>query len=850
VNPKYWQTLELPKILSRLAEHTSFSAGRELALALEPATTLEEVRCRQEETTQARRLLEVKPDLHLGGAHDVRPLVGHAERGGILQPQDLLDIRDTLGCGRRLRRAITRLGEQFPRLAAIAAHIEECPELVQEIDRCLNDQGEVLDRASPALGRIRRELRIAHNRLMERLQRIITSPDYAPFLQESLITQREGRYVVPLRAECKGRIPGLVHDRSASGATLFIEPLSVVDLNNRWRELQLEEQQEVERILRTLSGLVAEESDAIARTVEALAELDLAFAKAQYAEATHSVEPILVPFANGEWQITNGESHPTHHAIRNTHHIAADSQSVTPASLYHPGSTINLKRARHPLLPPDQVVPIDVYITDRFFILVITGPNTGGKTVTLKTVGLLSLMAQCGLHIPAADGSALSVFSGVYADIGDEQSIEQSLSTFSSHMGNIIDILQEADEHSLVLLDEIGAGTDPVEGSALARAILSHLRERRITTLATTHYSELKLYAHATPGVENACVEFDLETLSPTYELTIGLPGRSNAFAIATRLGLPQAIVNQARRLVSAEDLEADSLLAEIKRAHQEALEARQAAEAARAEAEQLRQELQEKLYELEATRHRILQQAREEARQELEAVREELRQVRRRLARLARHRKVSLPYIPPIEGERGEEPGEAEPLEELDRLGEQVARLEQRLTPLPSPQPPPSPGGPLQVGDTVWVKGLQASGEIIALDDSQAEVQVGSFRVRASLTDLERLTNHESRTTEHTPHITHHELPSPPSPGLELDLRGERVEDMLPRLEKYIDDAYLAGMPFVRIIHGKGTGALRRAVRQFLQGHPLVESFRPGEEGEGGDGVTVVRLAETRSQP
>jgi len=783
MNPKHLQTLELPKILERLAKHTSFSAGRELALSLRPSPDFDEVARRQGETSEARALLGARGDLSLGGARDVRPLVDRAERGAILLPGELLEVRDTLVSGRRLRRAITRLRDRFPLLASIAGKIEECPNVVAEIARCLNDQAQVVDGASQNLARIRREMREAHQRLLAKLERIISSPSNAPFLQEPLVTQRGGRYVIPLKADFKGRIPGIVHDQSASGATLFIEPLSTVELNNRWRELQLEEEREVQRILARLSKLVAEEGEPIERTVQALAELDLAFAKARYAEEIKGVEPKLVPFR----KVAGG---------------------------LHPGSSIQLIEARHPLLDPATVVPIDVHLDDDYFILVITGPNTGGKTVSLKTVGLLSLMAQCGLAIPAAEGSALSVFSGIYADIGDEQSIEQSLSTFSAHITNIISILSQADERSLVLLDDLGAGTDPSEGSALARALLSHLLRRRITTFISTHYPELKVYAHATPGVENACVEFDLETLSPTYELTIGLPGRSNAFAIARRLGLSLEIVGQAEGMVPSESLEADSLLAEIRQARQEALEAREAAEAARHRAEELERELRRELADIEKTRREILSAAREEAQRELEEMRAELRRIRAGLGMATITR-------------------------------ERVAQAEERLASLePKPveplvQPRFGPQEALSIGDTVWVAGLRATGEITELSGDEAEVQVGSFRIRAKVEDL------ELRHKAAKPGVGEGEVsvPKVPSPGLELNLRGQTAEEALPRLDRYLNDAYLAGLPRVRIIHGKGTGTLRRVVRDFVKRHPLVADWRPGDQYEGGEGATVVEL-------
>ena len=783
MNSKYLQILELPKILERLAEHTSFSAGRELALSLQPSPDDNEVARRQGETSEARALLDDRADLSLGGARDVRPLVDRAEHGAILLPSELLDVRDTLVSGRTLRRAITRLRNQFPLLASIAGRIEECPHVIAEIARCINDRGEVVDRASQNLARIRRELREAHQRLMDKLERIVSSSSNAPFLQESFVTQRSGRYVIPLKADFKGRIPGIVHDQSASGATIFIEPLSTVALNNRWRELQLEEEREVQRILAGLSNLVAEEGEFIERTVEALAELDLAFAKARYAQEIEGVEPQLVAFR----KVADG---------------------------LHPGSSIQLIKARHPLLDPATAVPIDVHLDDEYFILVITGPNTGGKTVSLKTVGLLALMAQCGLAIPAAEGSVLSVFSGIYADIGDEQSIEQSLSTFSAHITNIINILDQAEERSLVLLDDLGAGTDPGEGSAIARALLSHLLRRRITAFISTHYPELKFYAYSTPGVENACVEFDVETLSPTYELSIGLPGRSNAFAIARRLGLSPRIVSEAEGMVSPESLETESLLAEIKRAHREALAAQEAAEAARHRAEELERELRQELADIEKTRREILSTAREEAGRELEEVRAELRKIRAGLGMGA----ITQEWAAQAE----------------DRL----ASLEPQPVE-PIAQPRFGPPAALSLGDTVWVAGLQATGEITELAGDEAEVQVGSFRIRAKVGDLEL----RGRAAKPETTVRAVSVPRVPSPGLELNLRGQTTEEALPRLDKYLNDAYLAGLPQVRIIHGKGTGVLRRVVRDFVTNHPLVADWRPGDQYEGGEGATVVEL-------
>nr|MBC7245432.1 endonuclease MutS2 [Chloroflexota bacterium] len=786
MNTKYLETLELNKILERLAAHTSFSAGRELALSLRPSSDPEEVRRRQRETSEAKLLLLLQPGLSLGGARDVRPVVRNAEIGAMLDAQALLDVQATLVSGKTLRRAILPKAERFPTLAAIAQRIEECPALVAQIARCINDRGEVLDSASPTLAHIRRELAVARDRLLDRLNRLISSPDNAHYLQEALITQRSGRYVIPLKAEFKGRIPGIVHDQSASGATLFIEPLAVVELGNQWRQLQLDEQHEVERILRELTAAVAEHAEPIRATVQALAELDLAFAKANYAFAIKAVEPDLIESPG----------------------IAKNSQALFPEYLH-------LLRARHPLLPADTVVPIDVHLGGEFAILVITGPNTGGKTVALKTVGLLAAMAQCGLQISAAEGSALRVFSGLFADIGDEQSIEQSLSTFSSHMGNIVAILAEANENSLVLLDELGAGTDPTEGSALARAILSELLQRRIPAMITTHYNELKLFAQATPGVENASVEFDVRTLSPTYKLTIGLPGRSNAFAIARRLGLPQPIIEEARKLISAEDMEADRILERIRRSRHEIGRATHAAQSTLAAAREKEKEARRLLREAERERRQLLA----EARAQLEQAQEELRRIRE----MIKQQQTTQAW-----------------LEETERRIAKAMQEQKQIEPSPILEKAQVLQEPLAVGDTVWISSLNQMGQILHLGEEEAEVQVGLFRAKVPVLDLEKRQPTSPPRTESEVHIV---LSPRPMPSVELSLRGMRVEEALPLLNKHLDDAYLASLPYVRIVHGKGTGTLRKVVREALAAHPLVASFKAGELNEGGEGVTIVKL-------
>ncbi len=801
MNLRAAKTLELPKILDQLARHTAFSASRDLALALEPTPYLDEAQDRQQETTEARALLLSHDHVTVGGSRDVRPDVLAAQRGIVLEPQTLLDIRYTLRQATSLRRIITRLSGQFPRLASIAERLEECQPVQNEIARVLDDAGQVLDSASPKLARIRGEMRVAFERLHSKLSSIINNPNNHPYLQDRLITQRHGRYVIPLRAEFKGKLPGIVHDQSSSGATLFIEPLTVVELGNAYRELELEEQNEIRRILRELCEMIGRESRFIVRTVETMAQLDLIFAKAKYAEAIEASAPELVGF-------NENVRYP------------------------HPGTTIWLRGARHPLLDPKTVVPIDVELEEDIYALVITGPNTGGKTVALKTVGLMALMAQCGLHIPALPGSRLSVFKEIFADIGDEQSIEQSLSTFSSHMSNIITILGEADEKSLVILDELGAGTDPAEGAALARALMDELVDRGITTLVTTHHPELKIYGHEKPGVTNASVEFNLKTLAPTYRLIVGLPGRSNALAIAERLGLPRAIIERSRGMVTEGDLIADDLLDEIHKKREESRRAADAAAKSFTRVEELRTELRLRLEKIEDERRAILEETRAEAAQELEALRAEIRRLRKKLAAAAQ----------PLDVIRQ--------VEEESRDLEDAIPMPEPVTALPTDEDTPPA---LRVGDLVWISTLNTEGQITELTAEDAEVAVGRLRLRARLEDLSHRSKSESKREKKKKTVpgsvrgpkadAAQAAVRPSSPGLELDMRGQTIEDAIPSMEDYLDAAYMAGMPFVRIIHGKGTGALRQAVRERLHAHPLVKQYERGGEKEGGDGVTVVKL-------
>lgn len=811
MNPHTLKVLEYHKILEQLAAHCSFSGGADMARDLLPSDDLPTIRTHLAQTSEAFRLLEQKNDVGFGGVRDLRQFLDKAERGSMLFAADLLEVKNTLLRARSLRNLLTRLEQTFPLLAEMAYNIEPCDHVSAEIARCINDRGEVVDGASDELARTRQELRVAQDRLLATLERLVHSSDLKPYLQDALVTQRQGRYVIPVRSEYKGQIDGIVHDQSASGATLFIEPLKVVQQNNAVRELELQEEKEVRRILTQLTQLVAEEAIYIRRNVQILAELDFTFAKAKYAYKLDAYAPEMVAFQPAPKRSKKDDDE---------------------AVFQHPGSIIDLRRARHPLLDQKQVVPIDIYLDDETYIIVITGPNTGGKTVTLKTVGLLTLMAQSGLMVPAEPGSKLSVFEGVYADIGDEQSIEQSLSTFSSHLTNIIAILDEADPRSMVLFDELGAGTDPDEGSALAMALLENLRDRGITAFATTHYSDLKLYAHNTPGVRNASVEFDVETLSPTYELSIGLPGRSNALIIARRLGLNPTIVDNAESIVRPDTLQADALLDDIKRAKQEALHAESRAKERERQAQLIERDLRYQMANIEEARRAVISETRTTMENELAQARNELDQIRRQLTRGGfSSGNAHEDFLTRASGELTRRQQAQQSDDEIRRGVIIPGDAQERLA------------GPIEVGDRVWVASLQASGEVLSLNEraGEADVQLGNFRLKLPLKRLE-LRQKAAKPTVDT-QVKVNLGGGQESPGMELDLRGERVDEGLDKLERYLNSAYMARLPWVRIIHGKGTGAMRDAVRTSLKQHPLVREARTGDLGEGGDGVTVAKL-------
>jgi DNA mismatch repair protein MutS2 len=813
MDTKTLNVLEYPKILERLAGFCDFSASMALARQLEPTDSYDLALARLEETGEARRLFTTHDNIGIGGAHDIRPAADLAARGGVLDPQQLLDVKSTLISCRELKKSLERRTDDFPRLSQIAAGLPESHGMVDAISRVLSDRGEVLDSASPKLSTLRREIKISHDRLMSRLQRYLT--ESANKLQEPIITQRDGRYVIPLRAEFKGQIKAVVHDQSSSGATLFVEPLPIVELNNTMRELQLQERDEERRILYELSAQIADHREELVYGLENLAMLDLIFAKAKYAEELKASEPVL---------------HKTP-AISRQRSVRNEDQE-TPSTVHGPSSII-LMQARHPLLDPNTVVPIDVDPRPGTRAIIITGPNTGGKTVSLKTVGLLALMAQSGLHIPAQSGSELPFFHAVYADIGDEQSIEQSLSTFSGHITNIIRILKHIDARSLVIFDELGAGTDPQEGAALARAILKHLLESGCTTLVATHYPELKTYAHSTEGVVNASLEFDVKTLRPTYRLTIGLPGRSNALLIAQRLGLPQEIIESAKSEINPEDLRADKLLDDIRKERNRTSRERQKLEKARDKLEAQTREIEKRLEKIEDERREVLAKARAEGELEVAVLKRNIESLRSQLKKAR------------------------QPLEALKQIEEKVEEIEAKVeAPVVRRRTlssgPSTVNRPLSLGERVTVSTLNADGVITALSESDAEVQVGSLRVRARLVDLVRKGQDEETVEENKKEEKKIQgegsgraaLSGTKSPGLELNLRGKLVEDGLEDLERYLERAFSAGLLFVRIVHGKGTGRMREAVRNALKDSPYVSSFEEPKENEGGSGVTVAKIA------
>ena len=773
------QVLEFEKILDRAAGFATFEPGRELVRALRPSVDLADIRERHAHVAEMTRLERMGVELPLGGLADVRPLLTAVAKGQIPEPRDLLALEELLRAAMRVRGTLERLAAHAPRLAARASEVGDFRDLVRTIERAITRRGDVADAASEALALARRQLRAAQERLDALARASLNDAVRRGIAQEPLITERNGRKVLPIKAEFRGQFPGIVHDVSASGATVFVEPVALVEAGNAVRELEVAVAREERRVLQRLGGAVASRVEEIRGTVDVLARLDAYRALARFGASIAAGLP--GESDRGDW--------------------------------LQPSGKVVLRRARHPLLR-GEVVPIDLDVGGEVPGLLITGPNTGGKTVALKTLGLLTLMAQAGIPVPCEPGSRFVVFRQIYADIGDEQSIEQSLSTFSSHLRHIISILRRAGPGTLALLDELGAGTDPTEGAALARAVLEALLEQGAVVVATTHHAELKLFGHADPRLRNASVEFDLETLTPTYRLTIGLPGQSNAIAIAERLGLGREILERARALLTAEHAELERLLADVRAARDAAEAARVAAEREREEAARIRLELARERAELERERAQILEAARSEAAAELAEVQREVAKLRRRLTR------------------REFDPGAAE--EALRRLDERVRRLERR-----------APAAVVEArelapGDLVFLQGIPQPGRALTAIDQEGrlEVQFGSARMRVTADRIERVEPAPGTGPVRMPDVHRRDVPT------EIDLRGQRAEEAIARTETFLDDAFRAGLPFVRIIHGKGTGALRAAIREALARHPLVRRLETPDARDGGEGVTIAVLA------
>ena len=783
------RTLELPAVLRMLADQTNSAEAREKALAIVPETDIDFVKRLQDETDAARAMIGVKGSPAFSGIKPVGESLYRADRGGALNTRELLDIAGVLRCARRVREYFSE-GEPTA-IDHFFYALRGNHYLEERITTAILDEDEIADNASPELADIRRHKRNAAAKGRQILQKIISSQSYSKVLQETIITQRDGRFVVPVKAEFRSSLPGLVHDVSSSGATVFVEPMGVVQANNELKELEAKEKKEIERILRELSAQAAGCQRDILSDYENLVRLDLIFARGQLSYRMNATRP--------EIRRSGG---------------------------------VSLRHARHPLLDSGKAVPITIELGQTFDTLVITGPNTGGKTVSLKTLGLLTLMAQCGLHIPADDRSAVSVFDRVLADIGDEQSIEQSLSTFSSHMVTIVKILEEADEHSLILFDELGAGTDPVEGAALAIAIIQHVRERGGKIAATTHYAELKTFAMTTAGVENASCEFDVETLLPTYKLLIGIPGKSNAFAISQRLGLDPMVIETAKAQMDSESIRFEDVLTQLE-------EKRQRLEKDQTEAERLRsqretdarkaREFREQMERAkdnartrgEAEARRIVREARAQA----DAIFEELDRLRKEQEKAASWQAVN--------DARAAIRGQLKSAEEKLRFQDDVR------------EPVPAPSRPIREGDLVELAGTKRQGVVTGIVGDRLQMETGNMKLTVKASDVRLIEEAEVREKKEAQRqvTTHIRLAGARAAVNELDIRGLMTDEADLQVDQFLDNALMGKLNVVTIIHGKGTGALRKAVHQQLKHHRAVKSFRLGRYGEGEDGVTVVEL-------
>lgn len=781
------KTLELPAVLDLLAAEAVSAPAKEKVHTIRPSAGVYEVKSLLGQTTAAKTMMVLKGSPSFGGIKDVRSSLSRAGMGGLLNTRELLDIAAVLQTARTTRAYAN--GERCSRndIDYLFSSLMANKFLEERITTSITGEDEIADGASSELSDIRRHIRAANSRVREALQKIISSPTYQKALQEPIITTRSERYVVPVKADHKGSIPGLVHDISASGATLFIEPMGAVKANNELRELRAKEKQEIERILAELSAECGDHGDDIIRDFNVLVELDIIFARAKLSYKQNCDEPVI-----------------------------SDKNIV-------------LKKARHPLLPKDKVVPIDVELGEDYDTLVITGPNTGGKTVSLKTIGLLCVMAACGLHIPVADGSTVPVFGAVLADIGDEQSIEQSLSTFSSHMTNIVKILEVCNERSLLLFDELGAGTDPVEGAALATAIIENARNKSAVIAATTHYAELKVYATTEQGVMNASCEFDVETLSPTYKLLIGIPGKSNAFAIGERLGLPKSVIDDARGRINADNASFEETICLLENQRRllekdrdETQKKLHEAEEAAKKAEQLKRELSVRLEMADEKARRDAQRILDDARRTAEQTFDDLDEMKKRWNKEQDHVR--------------ENAARAELRRNLNQSEQRVAKQDNK------PGQPKKSARPVKIGDTVEILSMGVSAEVVAVsEDRQLSLQAGIMKVSAREDEVFLLENQKKKKTavSSESRVTLRDK----SESSELDLRGMMTDEAIPIMERYIDSAMLSKLEKVTVIHGKGTGALRTAVQQSLKTNKAVKNFRLGRFGEGENGVTIVEL-------
>lgn len=793
MNEKVLHTLEYTKIINLLTQKASSQPGRDMCQALVPMTDLEAIRLAQQETSDALSMLFAKGSTSFGGNQNVAMALRSLEIGSTLSASELLKIAGLLDNVNRIK-AYGRGPKDEEKETSLTDYfrgLEPLTSLAGEINRCILSEEEIADDASPGLKHVRRSIALTGEKIHSQLNSMVNG-SYRSYLQDAVITMRDNRYCIPVKAEYKSQVPGMVHDQSSTGSTFFIEPAAIVNLNNQLKELSIREKEEIEAVLADLSIQCSTHIAEISENQRIMTFLDFVFAKAL---------------------------------------LAMDENATMP--LFNTAHYIHIRKGRHPLLPPKKVVPIDIHLGKDFDLLIVTGPNTGGKTVSLKTVGLFTLMGQAGLHIPALDRSELSIFTEVFADIGDEQSIEQSLSTFSSHMTSIVSILKNADDNSLCLFDELGAGTDPTEGAALAITILDHLHTRGIRTMATTHYSELKVYALSTSFVENACCEFNVETLAPTYRLLIGIPGKSNAFAISSKLGLPDYIIDTAKSHISTEDKSFEDLLTDLEQSRVTIEKERLEIASYKEEIKSLKDKLQAKNEKIDNAKEKILRQANEQAREILQ----EAKNVADETIRI--YQKAG-PGASLKDLEKTREKLRGEISKKNDKLALK-ANAPQKSGQVNSDQ--------LKIGDSVKILSMGLTGTVSTLPDHKGNlfIQCGIMRSQANVKDLVFLKEEPATPAPHLSksHTSKVKMSKSFSISPEINLLGKTVDEALAELDKYLDDAYLAHLPTVRVVHGKGTGALRNAVQSHLKRIKYVKSYRLGEYGEGDAGVTIVTFKE-----